>query len=450
MTVGVHDKRPRIVILGAGFGGLYLAIHLMRRLRRARQQAEVILIDRNNYFLFSPLLHEVTVEMVEMHHVVHPVRQFLRKTPVKFLEAGVDGIDLSSRIIRTTRGEVTYDYLVLALGSVTSYFGMETVARFSFPLKTLGEAFRLRNHVISMFEAASATEDAEQRRRMLTFVQVGAGFTGIETITELRDFVYESFARDYAPELVAAARFILVDGLPGLQVPTNPKLAQYVLRLLRGKGIDVHFKTQVKDAGLGWVEFADGERIATNTLIWTAGVMANPVIAALRVEQGPLKRLKVRDTLQLLEYPEVLALGDCACFLDNEGKPLPMTAQVANQQAPVGADNLVRMLTEKPLRLFRYRRLGELASLGTYNAIADLGKVQLRGILAWWIWRSIYLVKMPWWADRFRIAADWTLDLFFPRDTSRIEVGPCPECPLHGGCPGAQGVRDSEIPPSVG
>jgi NADH dehydrogenase len=185
------------------------------------------------------------------------------------------------------------------------------------------------------------------------------------------------------------------------------------------------------------VEFNSGERLRTHTLIWTAGISANPVVAELPVEKGSLRRAIVLPTLQLPAYPEVFALGDCAHCRGEDGAPLATTAQVANQQSPVLADNLLRALTGKPLRPFKYHHLGELMSLGANHAVADMGALKIRGFLAWWIWRTIYLYKMRWWNNRFRIMLDWTCDLVLPRDSSRVEVGGCPACTT-AGCPNRQ------------
>jgi NADH dehydrogenase len=375
------------------------------------------------------LLHEVAVEMVAMHHVVHPVRQALRGTGVRFTEAAVRGIDLATRTVTTEHGTVGYDYLVLGLGSETNYFGIEGAARHSFPLKSLGEAYRLRNHLISMFEAASRTTDPEQRRALLTIVQAGAGFTGVEAITEIHDMIAEALLRDYPSIRHDDVRLLLVDALDDLPCPMDRGLAARTRSLIEHKGIELHLNTRITGAGPGWVAL-DGTRVPTHTLIWAAGVCASPLVAGLPVAHGSGGRAVVHPTLQLPEYPEVLALGDCACCLDGDGPPLPTTAQVANQQAPVGADNLVRLLRGEAPAPFRYRRMGELASLGAYRAVAQLGPLKLHGFLAWWVWRTIYLMKMPQWGDRVRIAADWTLDFFFSRDTSRVEIADCPGCTL--------------------
>jgi NADH dehydrogenase len=271
---------------------------------------------------------------------------------------------------------------------------------------------------------------------MLTVVQVGAGFTGLETITEIHEFLHDALRVDYPMINPHEVRLLLVDGLPGLQTPSHAGLARYTINLLRKKGIEVRFETQVTDAGPGWVTFAGGERLDTNTLIWAAGVTANLLLDELPGEKGSGRRLTVLPTLQLPAFPEVFALGDCALSLD-AGKPLPATAQVVNQQAPVVADNLLASLTGKPLHAFKFQRLGELASLGQFNAVAEMGPLRFRGFFAWWLWRAVYLLKMPCMEGRFRIAADWTLDFLFPRDTSRIEMGPCRHCPLDA-CPGSR------------
>jgi len=418
----------RILILGGGFGGLYTAIHLAKLFRRSPSGIQITLIDRNNYFLFSPLLHAVIPGRVEMHHVVHPIRHFSKRASLHFHETEVRHIDLPGKIVQTTNGDFSYDVLVLALGSVNNYFGNEAIARHAFPMKTLEHAVRLRNHIIVMLEAACQTTDRALRRRLLTFVQVGAGFTGLETITELHDFLHAALRKDYPALHPDELRLLLVDALPGLPTPSDPGLLRYTTHLIQDMGIECRFNTTVADAGAGWVSFVGTERLETNTLIWSAGVMANPLLDELPVERGSGKRIAVLPTLQLSRFPEVFALGDCALTLQ-QGKPLATTAQVANQQAPVVAENIAALLAEKPLRNFTFHRLGELATLGEKRAIAEMGPLHIHGFIAWWIWWFIYLIKLPCWEMRARIFADLKVGFFFPRDTSRIEADPNAEFP---------------------
>lgn len=410
----------RIVILGGGFGGLYTAVRLAKLLRRAQPAVEITLIDRNNYFLFTPLLHEVIPGRVEMHHVTHPIRHFLARTPVQFHQTEIQQIDLPGKTVRTAMGDFPYDVLVLALGSVTNYFGNEEIAYHSFALKSLPHAVRLRNHILAKLEAACNTPDAAMRCRMLTLVQVGAGFTGLEAITELHDFLHAALRKDYLTLDPAELRLLLVDALPELPTPADAGLLKYTARLLQKKNIECRLNTTVSTAGPGWVTFAGGEIVETDTLIWAAGVTANPLLADLPVERGSGKRLTVLPTLQLPSFPEVFALGDCALSMQ-EGKPLPTTAQVANQQAPVLAANIAALMAGKSLRPFTFHRLGELASLGEYNAIAEMGPFRFRGFFAWWIWWMVYLVKLPRWEARVRVCVDWLVGFSFPSDTSRIE-----------------------------
>jgi NADH dehydrogenase len=416
----------RIVILGAGFGGLYTALRLAKRFRRAIGAVEITLIDRNNYFLFTPLLHEVIPNTLEMHHVAQPVRHFFARLPVRFYATEVQQVDFPGKTVRTAMGYFPYDYLVLALGSETNFFGNAALACHAFPMKTIEHAARLRNHLLAMLEAASQTSDRDERRRLLTVVQVGAGFTGLETITEVHDFLRAAIRVDYPMIAPEDLRLLLIDGLPALPMPTDARQARYTMRILLRKGIDVRFNTLLADAGPGWVTFANGERIETSTLIWAAGVTTNTLLGDLPVEKGSGRRLKVLPTLQLPQFPEVFALGDCALSLE-ASTPLPTTAQVANQQAPVVADNLAALLAGRPLRVFQFHHLGQLASLGACHAIVEIGPFRLQGMLAWCLWRLVYLLKQPGWETRIRIAADWILGFFFPRDTSRIEVAPFAE-----------------------
>jgi len=418
--------RPRIIILGAGFGGLYLVRYLVKKLARACLATQITLIDRNNYFFFIPLLHEALVRRVDMLHILHPIRQSLRRLPVFFQETEVEGIDLTERTVRTQQGLLTYDYLVLALGSVTNYFHHPNFARYSFSMKSPDDAYLLRNHIITMFKTASESSDALRRRQLLTFVLIGAGYTGQETVTELHDLIHASLLRDYPAIRPEEIRLLLVDGHPDLPVPPHRGLARQALRVLRRKGIEVRFNTRAKDAGPGWVEFADGERVETDTLIWATGVQANPLVANLPAEKGSMGRLLVLPTLQLPDYPEVFVLGDCACFITKDHPPLPPTAQVANQQAVMAADNLVRLLAGRAPAPFHYHQKVELATLGPYHGVAEIGSLHLHGFLAWMAINAVYLYILPCWRERARIAADWAVNLFFPPDTTHIRAESCP------------------------
>lgn len=422
-------NQPRILILGAGFGGLYLVRYLVKKLARARLPADITLIDRNNYFFFIPLLHEALVQRVGMHHILHPIRQSLRRLPVTFQETEVTGVDLAARTVQTQQGTFAYDYLVLALGSVTNYVRNPHYARYSFPIKSPHDAYRLRNHVITMFRMAAETRDAEQRRQLLTFVLVGAGYTGQETVTELHDLIHASLLRDYPTVRRKEIRLLLVDGHADLPAPPHRGLAKQALRTLQRKGIEVRFNTRAKDAGPGWVEFADGERINTNTLIWATGVQANPIVDPLPALKGSMGRLQVRPTLQLPDNPEVLVLGDCAYFKADDRPALPPTAQVANQQAATAADNLLRLLSGRPPAPFHYHQKVELATLGPFQGVAEIGRLHFHGFLAWLAINVIYLYILPCWRERARIATDWGINLFFPPDTSRIDAESCPTPP---------------------
>ncbi|HEX2949175.1 MAG TPA: NAD(P)/FAD-dependent oxidoreductase [Armatimonadota bacterium] len=419
---GKTSDHPRVIILGAGFGGFYCVRYLVKQLAHLHRAVDVTLIDRNNYFFFIPLLHEAMVQRVAMHHIVHPIRQSLRRMPVTFCETTVKSIDLAAQVVHTEDGALPYDYLVLALGSTTNYYQNQQFARYGFPMKSPDDAYRLRNHVIRMFSLAAETADTDRRRQLLTFLMVGAGYTGQETITELHDFIHASLLRDYPQIQPAEIRLLMVDGHPDLPVPPHRGLARRALRVLQRRGIEIRFHTRVKDAGAEWVELADGERINTCTMIWTAGVQANPIVADLPVAKGSLGRLQVLPTLQLPGYPQVFVLGDCTYFQPDDHPALPPTAQVANQQAATAADNLTCLLTGRVLSPFIYHQKVELATLGPYHGVAEIGPLRFHGFLAWLAINVIYLYILPCWRERARIAADWWINLFYPPDTSCISA----------------------------
>lgn len=411
---------PRILILGAGFGGWYLVRDLIKRLARARLHADITLIDRQNYFFFIPLLHEALIARVGMHHILHPIRQTLRRLPVTFIEREVVGIDLHARVVQTSEANYGYDYLVIALGSVTNYVHNPHFAKYSFPMKSPDDAYRLRNHIIACFRTASAIDDPGRRRQLLTFVTVGAGYTGQETLTELYDFIHASLLQDYRSIRPEEIRLLLIDGHPDLPVPPHRGLAKRALQVLQYKGIDVRFNTRAKDAGPGWIEFSTGEHVASDTVIWATGVQANPLVDLLPTPKGSMGRLHVRPTLQLPDFPEVFVLGDCAYFPTGEHTALPPTAQVANQQAAMVAENLVYSLNNRSPAPFKYRQKVDLATLGSYNGVAEIGSFRCHGLLAWFAINVIYLYILPCWRERIRIAADWLINVFAPPDTSSI------------------------------
>jgi NADH dehydrogenase len=422
---GAKGRNTRIVILGGGFAGVYTALYLEKHLS-GDKSVEVVLISDENFMLFTPMLAEVPSSAIEAKHIVSPLRAFFRKVKVQNRE--VYSIDLNRRALVAAhcpaceQEELGFDYLVLALGSRPNSHGVPGVADHALPMKSLNDAMVLRNHVIDVFEHADLQPDSLVRRRLLTFVVAGAGFAGVETIAELKDFSHEahSFFSNIRPEEVTV---LLVHPGPRILPELSEDLAAYALKKLQGKGIEVRLNSRVARATSDYVELDGGERIPTRTLIWTAGVSAHPLVAALPCPKTKQGKIISNEYLEVPGCPGVWALGDCASVPDlHTGRPCPPTAQHAIRQASFAGHNIVSSLRGTMKKRFLYKPLGVLACLGRRSAVAEIWRLRFSGFFAWWLWRTVYLLKLPGVERKVRVALDWTLDLFFRRDIVLLKV----------------------------
>ncbi len=416
-------QTTRIVILGGGFGGLEVARHL-DRLFRADRDVEITLVNRDNYFLFTPMLPEVAGSSIEAKHVVSALRAFFRG--VVFREAEVETIDLDARRVTLVHGStrhahvLPFDHLVLAVGSVTNFRGLPGVAEHALTFKSLGDAMMLRNRVIDLLEQADLETDAEVRKTLLAFVVAGGGFSGVELAAELADFC-RAAARIYPSIRAGEARLVLVHHGERILPEIGPELARYALDELRTRGVEVSLETEVRAAGPEWVETTAGQRILARTLIWTAGIAPNPILQAVSCRKDRRGFVIVNEYLETPECPGVWALGDCALVRDPDThEPYPPTAQHVTREARTLAGNLAATIRGGPRRPFRFRTLGTFVSLGHRSAVAEIRGLRFAGFFAWWLWRTIYLSKLPSLERRVRVAIDWTLDLAFPRDFAQL------------------------------
>lgn len=411
----------RVVILGAGFGGLFTALELDRQLRK-ETGIDVRLLDARNFHLFSPMLHEVTSGIIEPRHVVWPIRALSSKTQLTFEAREVRSIDLEGRKVLTDYGDVGYDYLIIALGSVTNYFGISGAEDKAFSFKTLKDAVRLRNHILEMFERAVLEREPARRRRLLTFALVGAGCTGVELATELHDMARKALARHYPHLDVREVRIVVAEATGRIIPCVSVRLANLALEKLSRKGIEVRRHAPVVRVTDGTIELADGEIIRTETVIWTAGVKANPIVEALPAEKDKLGRVVVNEYLELPAFAGVFAIGDCAHFRDPRLQDaLPPTAQVAVQQARCLADNIAKELRGERKEPFVYHHLGDLVSLGAGDGVAEIAGLAFSGLPAWLLWRSIFLAKLLGWKNRIRVALDWIISSLFQRDLAKLD-----------------------------
>jgi NADH dehydrogenase len=416
---------PVIVIVGGGFAGIAVARRLERRLRPG--EADVILLSRDNYTLFTPMLPEVTSGELEVRHVVTPIREQLRRT--RFVLADVDSIDVARRevtyhhVLTGTHTVQPYDQLVIALGSSTSTFGLPGIAENTWPLKTLEDADALRNHLVWLLELADTIGGDERRRRLLTLVVVGGGFTGVETAGEIVE-LFRSVLRFYKRLRTDEVRMILVEAGKSLLAGLPVKMGEYSRRILERRGVEVLLGDGVAAADEGGLTLQSGRRIETETIIWSAGVKPSPIVATMALPTTKRGALTTERDMRVRGFADVWALGDCASIPDESGGVYPMTAQHAIREGPALADNLVAELRRKPTKPFQYRSLGMMAALGAHKAVAQLpGNIVITGFIAWFFWRTYYLLRLPGLDRKLRVAFDWTLELLFPRDTAELRFG---------------------------
>jgi NADH:ubiquinone reductase (H+-translocating) len=421
LTADYRPGKTRIVILGGGFGGVYTARHL-EQLCRQRPDVEIVLVSRDNFLLMTPLLFEVCSGALDLRHCAFPIRAFLRTT--RFVEAAVNGIDLDRRIVHAAAAgesvELAYDHLVLALGAMTNRV-MIPGSEHAFTFKTLADALLLRNYVIERFERADVETDPKCKRRQLTFAIIGGGLVGVELFGELTAFVdgitplYKHVNRD-------EVRFVLLQAADRIMPEITPTLADYGARVLgRRRGADIRTHVAVRAIEPGKVHLPD-ETIEAETIILAAGIIPNPVVAALPVEKDRRGHIVVDGTMRCPSRPEVWALGDCASIPAPDGKPYPNLAQHALREAKVLARNIVGVLNGQPPQPFVYDTLGMMGSLGHCKGFGQLLKVRVHGVLAWFVRRTYYLLQMPGWRRRLRIMIDWTFALLFRPDVVKISL----------------------------
>lgn len=418
-----------IVIAGGGFAGAYCARRLGRLYGRAEGERRVALIAERNIFVFQPMLAEVAGSTLGPTDVVNPLRQFCRGVTV--LQGAIQKIDGSRRHVvvdggRFTRNvEIGFGQLVLALGSVANLAMVPGMTEYGWPLKYVSDALRLRAALINRMEEANLAQGHKTRCQLLTFVVVGGGFTGAEAAGQILGFVKQAHA--FYPALDAVPpRVVLVHGGTELLPEIGESLGRYARQTLERRGVEVLLNTRVSSVTASEVFFSHGGSICAHTIVTTIGSAANPVVAELCRElsiSAPKGRIAVAPTMRVPGHDALWAVGDCASVPWNDrgkAKTCPPTAQFALRQGLQLAENLFRTAKGGPPRPFRYRYRGQLAAIGEREAVAEVYGLHFRGFLAWWMWRTIYLAKLPGLSRRLRVVTDWTYDLFFPRDISLL------------------------------
>ncbi|RNC70754.1 MAG: NAD(P)/FAD-dependent oxidoreductase [Desulfuromonadales bacterium] len=404
----------RVVIAGMGFGGIRTARVL------AGKGFDVVLVDRNNYHLFQPLLYQVATAGLEQESIAYPVRAMARHWPgTRFHLAEVTGFDFDGRRVLTDNDPIPFDYLVVGAGSVTNYFGLESVERQAFDLKELVDGERLRNHILTAFERAVIEPDPARRRALMTFVIVGGGPTGVEFSGALVELVRYVLAKDYPELSVQAARVVLVEAFDRLLAAMPEELQVYTLEKLRGMGVEVLLNARVVDAGPERVTLHDGAVIPAHTLFWSAGVKAAPLAAALGAPQKAGGRIPVEPDLTLPGRPEVFVVGDMA-WLEQDGAPLPMVAPVAMQMGTYAGEAILARERGESLAPFRYRDKGNMATIGRSAAVASAFGMNLRGYAAWVAWLLLHLYYLIGFRNRIVVMLNWIWYYWFHERQVRL------------------------------
>jgi NADH:quinone reductase (non-electrogenic) len=413
------DAKTRVVIIGGGFAGTAIALRLEHKFRRD-ESVEISLIDSENFFTFTPLLPEVPSGSIQPKHIVFPLRALLKRTIVR--QAEVKGIDLKRRTVTAAHCNacgnytVSFDHLVLALGSVPNYFGLPGVAEHALTIKSLADATALHAHVIDKLEHADLQPDPVVRRQLLTFVIAGGGFAGVETLAELNDFV-RGASRFYPHISADEVRMILIHSGERILPEVSQSLSDYARRKLTSRGVEVLLKTRVQGCSAGQIHLTNGETVAAATFVWAAGTAPSPVLDLIDVPRNKPGRVEADATMAVKDRPGLWAVGDSAAVPHLvTGGTCPPTAQYALRQGKRLADNIVATVDGREPRPFRFKALGLLAGLGRRSAVAEIFGLRFSGFIAWWLWRTIYLMKLPGFERKLRVAIDWTLDLFFARD----------------------------------
>ena len=429
MAVGGDKKR--VLILGAGAAGIGAALEL-KKASAGTPGLEVTLVDQRNYHHPLPFIWHVVSGSVEPSHISFPLHALLRRRgaagPVKFRQSQVQGIDVERKVVSTDDGELEWDYLVVALGSTTNFFGMADVGENSLSLKSLRDAVSIHNHILDNYEAALREGDEQRQRELLTFVVVGGGPTGIELVAAIQDFLRKALVRDYH-SLTPQVRVLLVEAQDALLSGMKAKMSELAISRLRSRGIEVLLKTRITKVWSGGIQTADGQTIPTRTVIWVAGVKPVAVVESLPFNKAKGGRIMVNQYLEVPESPGIYVLGDCAYLLQENGSvPYPPTQQVAMRQGPVCARNIVRAMRGEDQRPFRYKFKGQVIYMGRNVVVAQLGNRVFDGFAAallrrvYYLWVFISYLGLP---TEFRrklgAVRGWIPAYFYRRNTAHLE-----------------------------
>lgn len=406
---------PHILIIGAGFAGLETARGL------ANVPVRITLIDKHNHHLFQPLLYQVAIAGLLPSQIAQPVRTIFRKQKNLTFQMGeVSAIDFDAKYVKLNGSVIAYDYLVLAVGGRTNFFGFDAIEKSGFQLKDLDTAVKTRNHLLSMFEEASHEADSEKRKAMLTFVIVGGGPTGVETAGALGELITHVMRKDFPSLNLNEAHVVLLEATADLLGAYPTELRRATSRLLKKKNVDIRLNSKLESYNGQEVKLTDGTRIETQTVIWTAGVKATEIVDELNVDKASGGRVRIEPTLQLPGHPETFVIGDASFLLDEKGQPLPMISTVAIQQGVFTAKSIRNLMSGKSLAHFHYKDPGLLATIGRNAAVARIGGISFSGYIAWVIWVFLHIYRIIGFRNRIIVMFNWAWDYIFYDNQVRL------------------------------
>jgi NADH dehydrogenase len=422
--------KKRILILGGGFGGVYTAVHLEKLMTPAERAAtEIVIVSRDNYMVFQPLLPEVISGSVQLNHVISPIRRLARTARLYTRE--VEAVDLARRSVRLSPGAkpaptmITYDHLVIALGTQLDHGKIPGMNEHASPFKYLGDALALRNKLISALEEADIESDPELRRALLTFVVAGGGFSGVECIAEMNDFLRTAVG-SYHQISEKDLRLVLLQRGERILPEVTEGLSAFAHRLLMKRGVQIQLGCGLKAVSADAVVIEDAKTketqvIKTRTTVATVPAGPHPLLSMLPLPQER-GRIKVDEGMEVLDAPGLWALGDCALVKQVDGNLSPSTAQHALRQAKTCAQNILASMRGTRKHVFTFTGLGKMGSLGRRSAVAEIFGIRLKGLVAWMLWRGVYVTKFPGFDGQLRLIADWIMDAFLPRDITQLRL----------------------------
>jgi len=410
--------RPRVVVVGAGFGGLSAALGVARR----SDEVEVVLVDQHNYHLFTPLLYQVAVGLVDSNSITYPLRSIAYQNGMRFALGEAQGVDVAGKRLHTSAGTIAYDYLVVAVGSVTNFYGLSELAERALPLKTVVDADAIRNSVLGALEFADVESTAERRQRLLTFPIVGGGPAGVEFAGALSALAGDVAGREYPGIEPEEIHIEVLEAGSNLLDAMEPATRETATRRLQERGVEIHLNSHLSGVSGGAYLVGEQQRLEADTLIWAAGVRGHPLLEQLPGERTRDGRVLVDESLRVPNHPEIFVIGDSAAFIPGpDARPLPATAPVAIQQGSSVAQNLLCLSRGEPVNAFRYHHPGNLVTLGRHAAVAEVLGLNFDGLPAWLLWRAVHLMWLTGLRNRLQVLLDWTLRYVGPRQTEWLQ-----------------------------